>query len=136
MSRRIIAFIAFVLGGLILVTIECGLNGFARAMGGMSVVSRPDSGFLEALTPWLTGLYFLISAIGSITVREDVDLTAVALIAHIELLFTFIAISSGTFGSGDFPSGIFLLMICTLAFTPWLAVWYWFLSKPLETKSK
>ena len=135
MARRGKAFTAFVIGGVLLVTIECVLSSFGQAMRGMSAVAISDSGFLDSLIPWLTGLYFSISAIATITVRKDVTLTAVALIAHMILFLTIILSCKGAFSSDGILGGLGMLIICTLIFAPCLAVWYWFLSKPIESEN-
>ena len=106
------------------------VKGFGASQAAMSAGPVPAAPAAEVLIPWLTGSYFVVSAIGILLCRGRGPLRAAALVAHSLLLITFLSICAGGVG-GDtdkFLTGLATLSLITLLyFSPWFIIWAVFL---------
>jgi len=131
MSKRILASIAFLLGGTVSVFVLLAVSEFGHSQAGMSAGPVPGH-FVDYLIPWLGGSYFLASAISVLLARKRESLILAAVLSHLILLIFYMAICSEGWSEdmGKFLSGIVMFAIITLVFfSPWFAVWFWILSK-------
>jgi hypothetical protein len=130
MTGRIIASLAFAAGGVGTWFVMAAVRSFGTSLAAMSAsaVSRPPP--IDVLLPWLASSYFMVSAIGIVVCRQRQALRVMALLAHLLLLATFLAICSEGIGqrAEEFIGGVLLLGVITLLFfSPWLIVWSVFL---------
>jgi len=132
MIGRIIAAIAFLVGGAFTWVVLVILKGFGASQAGMSAGPVPALPATEMLIPFLAASYFVTSAIGVLFCRRRETMRVAALVAHSLLLLTFLAICAGDAGgpSDKFLTGLLTLSFITLVyFCPWFIIWAIFLTR-------
>jgi hypothetical protein len=133
MTGRIIASLAFIIGGVITWFVLAGLHGFASSQAGMSAGLLSGPSFIDALIPCFACSYFLVSALGIVVYRRRKALRAVALVAHLFLLAAFLGICFEGLGNGveKFLTGVLQTsVIAGIFFSPWFAIWAFLLLRP------
>ena len=132
MLWRYLAFIAFVIGGAATLVTFWLLSTLGHIGAGMSSVATPAPASEEALIPWFTVAYFIVSSIGILVFRDRRILRYIAFGAHLMILVTYflfcfeIAHLNDNKAPLDF---IKIAIVICLSFSPWITIWYWILFK-------
>lgn len=130
MRWRVLAFTAFVIGGIVTLAVFWVLGTLGHMEAGMSAGAVPATPFVDALIPWFAISYFVVSAIGILIARKRDTIRLVAVLAHLMLLVTFclfcLEASRGT-ESEFYLNVVKLAVIIAVFFSPWFAIWCWLL---------
>jgi hypothetical protein len=133
MSRRILASIAFLMGGAVTFLIFWILRGLGHMEAGMSDGTVPAPPFAEALIPWFAISYFAVSAVGVLIARMREPLWLAAASAHLVLFVTFCLLCSEALGEENtgnvFINCLRIAFIFLIFFSPWFVLWGVILTK-------
>ena len=130
MRWRVPAFIAFVIGGIVTLTVFRVLGTLGHMEAGMSAGAVQGAAFTDTLIPWIAVSYFAVSAIGILIARKRNTMRLTAALAHLMLLVTFclFCLEASRGDEGEFLLNVVKLAVITAVFfSPWIAIWCWLL---------
>jgi len=117
MTKRIIASIAFLGGGMVAWIVFSFAHEIVQS-GMLRVGPGPVIPSVDALIPWFACSYFVLSAIGVLVARKRIHIWLAAVFSHLMLLITFCL---WCLDAGGFD------IIIIVFYTPWILVWGWIL---------
>jgi hypothetical protein len=126
MKGRIIASIAFLVGGALTWYLLSFLQAFAHAEAGMSAGPIPAPSSADALIPWFLCAYFVVSAVSVLVAQKQVNLWLAAVLSHSTLVIAYYLICSEAAeqGQGGLHSAALRTgSIMAIFYSPWISIW-------------